>query len=137
MKLQSDEFSPDTIVPRMLFLAYQASGVFGMGRLQVRDNMTERDVLINVLFAGDYFDNGPLPGWHPKGGLSADYVFGRMMKLTIRWTGDEIEVDDRRLDPEYQSWSTTYPTYRHLYDDALESLRRDAERAAAELPGPT
>ncbi len=44
-----------------------------------------------------------------RGGLSLDYVQGRMVKLNIWKKGEHWEINDH-ADPEYQSWCCKYPT---------------------------
>ena len=108
-----------TLAKRILFLAYEASQVFGMGVFKAEDGITEDQVWTNVLNKGDYpgrcqFDNEK---------IYADYVFGRMMKTRFVLNGNTISyngVDKPHCD--FQSWSIKYNTYTKLFQAALKSL---------------
>lgn len=125
----------DKLIGRMLWLAYQAAIPMGMGYLQARDDKSEADVIANVIDAGDY-PNAMEPGVRPdqKGGsvnVSADYVFGRMMKLRFKAGDNWVELPDHEPRHDYQSWCGKYPTYAALFDAALESLNaRQPARAS-------
>ena len=57
------------------------------------------------------------------GEASSDYVFGRMMKLGIRWTDQYIIVNgDLGVTPAYQAWCDLYPTDVDLIEAAKRSL---------------
>ena len=116
----------ETVVKRMFFLAWMACGSpMGMGIFQDRPTSTEEDVWNNVCNAGDYF------GMRQKkenGEAYGDYVFGRMMKLRIKYTKDTIDIREDEPDCEYQSWCRFYPTYEALLDAALKELEITAEK---------
>jgi len=110
--------STTSLAKRILFLAYEASGVMGMGAFQERDAITEEQVWNNVVTKGDYGGFS-----HDSENLYADYVFGRMMKTrftlkdnTITYNGD----DKPRVG--YQSWGSKYKSHTKLFQAALKSL---------------
>lgn len=111
--------SAQTLAKRILFLAYEASRVFGMGSFQARDNVTEEQVWTNTVTKGDYFGVRE----SNTNVIHADYVFGRMMKLSFHIKDNTIiynGIDKTKLD--YQSWSAKYKTYTKLFQAALKSL---------------
>ncbi len=122
MKIQTNQ--PEAIVKRMFWLAYQACGrAAGMGVWQARSDATEEAVWQNVRLAADY---GPgadrIMRSNEPGEAYGDYVFGRMMKLGVKWTEHEVELRDTEPRADYQSWCRVYPTYDKLAIAALESL---------------
>lgn len=102
------------IVAEMFWLAYQAAHVVGMGIMQARSNATKEEV------QGDI--------WLSATGYHADYVFGRMVKLTIKLNHDrnQIEVPDTVPMYDYQSWCYRYPTYQDLFNAAFASYKKAA-----------
>ena len=86
--------------------AFLASKPTGMGKLHYSDNhdLTKREFLGMLL---------------KKGGYSADYVKGRMVKLYVSEEG-EGWVFNRNCNSEhspkddYQSWAYKYPTWQAL-----------------------
>jgi hypothetical protein len=107
-----------TLAKRILFLAYEASSVFGMGAFQARDAITEDEVWANTVTKGDY---GGFPANDED--IYADYVFGRMMKLSFHIKDNTISydgIDKTKLD--YQSWGAKYKTYTKLFQAAIKSL---------------
>lgn len=118
MKIQVEK--PEEVLKEMFWLAWQACGSpMGMGWLQNRPSATKEDVWNNVANAGDYCANFNRPGT-----LNGDYVFGRMMKLYVRYDNSSIELPDGTPRADYQSWCGTYPTYQALYDAAVKNVGR-------------
>lgn len=121
--------NPEVVVKRMFFLAYQASEVIGRGWLQAKSNITEEDVWNNINTGGcgaDYCDVTNISMQNQSGRIHADYVFGKMMKLSIEWDTENIILPDSQYDnphPDYQSWCTTYKTHKELFEAAVESLK--------------
>ena len=113
--------SGERLAKRIMWLAYQASHVFGMGKLQERNDATEDIVWEHTHLEGEY-------------SASADYVFGRMIKLRIYFNDSEIVKADRGRDPnpEYQSWYCKYKTFADLVTAAeLEIEEEDRKSAVA------
>lgn len=109
----------DKVIPvakRIFWLAYQASKNLGMGFLQAKKDATEEDVWGNICVQGDY----PSMGHIPPGRWHADYVFGRMMKITIEHDGTTLKLSDNVPNIEYQSWCREYHTYLALVNKALD-----------------
>jgi hypothetical protein len=107
-----------TLAKRILFLAYEASSVFGMGAFQARDNVTEEQVWTNTVTRGDY---GGFPANDKN--IYADYVFGRMMKLSFHVKDNTINYDGNdKTKLDYQSWGAKYKTYTKLFQAAIKSL---------------
>lgn len=116
-----DDIKSIDVIKRALFLAYNASQVYGAGILQKRNGVTENDVFQNAAFSGDY------PSHHGVGinAIRADYVFGRMMKLSMEINNDKntILVYKDETDIEYQSWGKVYETHTKLVEAAIKSLK--------------
>lgn len=100
--MQITSKNPEQFLKLFFFKAYNASRVVGMGYMQARDNVTADQVFECVK---------PLPG---DSTYHADYVYGRMMKLTAKVDGNTITISDDQPRPDYQSWCRTYPTYAKL-----------------------
>lgn len=103
------------LAKRILFLAYQASSVCGMGLFQRKDSVTEEQVW------------GPAPDYcldfnTRPGSKYCDYCFGRMMKVGVNFTNDSVTMGDYKPEFDYQSWAFTYPTVESLVKAAQESL---------------
>lgn len=132
MKLTMKDLSPELVVKRAMWLAYQASRPVGAGYLQVRDGMTEADVWSNLYdgpMGGDYpARSGSFADPNRPGKVYGDYVYGRMMKVGFKWDSDSITVQDEEPRRDYQGWCWKYPTYLALIQAAVESLK--AEKAA-------
>ena len=76
-------------------------------------------VIQNIKTAGDYggFDT-------PRSGLlSADYVYGRMMKTSCRFKDDILEVSASSPRGDYQSWARRYSTYESLVKATAHDLK--------------
>ena len=100
----------DKFAERLMYLAWCASGVYGMGAFQDRGVQDQEAVINNIVNSGDYVGGRA----EPAGTLYGDYVFGRMMKTTCRFDKDTITVSDGKPRHDYQSWARKYPTYEDL-----------------------
>lgn len=108
----------ETVAKRMMWLAWQAvGGPFGMGVLRDNPGAGEDQVWANVVTSGDYACSQNKPG-----DVHADYVFGRMMKLSVKWGDDFVEVPTYAPTRDYQAWCHKYPTYEALAQAAVASL---------------
>lgn len=104
---------------RMIYLAWQKSGVFGMGMLQDRGEQPEQVVVEAAISRRDY----PGGALNRPGVIDCDYVFGRMMKLRFTYEGDVIECrGGTSWTPDYQSFCTTYRDFPALVKATAESL---------------
>lgn len=125
--------NPELVVREACWLAWQACGSpFGMGTLQNKPDATKEDVWRNIHtgpHGGDYTLEGPVNekmvvvGGTEPGRVSADYVFGRMMKLRLEWDKDGVKFDDYPPRADYQSWCGKYPTYQDLIEASVKSLK--------------
>ena len=112
--------NPEALAKRIVYTAFNASQVMGMGIFMDRGDQTEDEVWESAVGRHDY------PG-RPSDGYNrvyCDYVNGRMMKLDVRWDdlGVYMPSDDHTPRLDYQSWCGTYPTYSALVDEAVNSL---------------
>jgi len=109
---------PEELAKEIFWLAWQAcGGPQGMGWLQDSPNANKECVWDNIINAGDYpgnFQNAKRP--------YADYVFGRMMKFGVEFKSDGLEVPEKELRPDYQSWCYIYPTIKDLVNHAMSNL---------------
>lgn len=107
--------NPEAVVKAAYWLAWKAcGGPLGMGVLQDRPGANKDDVWAQV----KPIETKSRPGnW-----CNGDYVFGRMMKLYVKFDADSIHYDDHEPHPEYQAWCRLYPTYESLLLAACESL---------------
>lgn len=120
MKIQHTE--PAALARRAFFLAYIAcGGPLGWGILQAREGVTEDQVWRNVVTNGDYAYQP-----RPNSDVNAygDYVFGRMMKLSIKVETDGVTFPDAKPRSDYQAWCVEYPTYEALIEAARASLEQ-------------
>lgn len=113
----------EAVVRRAFHLAFVACRrPSGMGVFQDRGpNVTEDQVWQNVQTRGDY------PGFPDErpGRAYGDYVFGRMMKLSVEYSEKDgtIKIRDDEPRPDYQGWSgQVYPTYLSLFQEAASQL---------------
>lgn len=114
--------NPEAIVKRAVFLAWQACrGPMGMGVFQDRGEQNEEAVWQQAFGSKDYAMSH-LTGNKP-GRMHADYVFGRMMKLSLQWDDKSVTIRDDTPTSDYQSWCRKYPSYRELIEAAIESLK--------------
>lgn len=110
--------SNEDIVKRMFWLAWLAAGSpVGMGFLRDNPNAGEDDVWENVMGGGDH----AICRYGP-GDTYGDYVFGRMLKLKIRWDDKSITLPRYQPNPAYQAWCLEYPTYESLLQAAKATL---------------
>lgn len=120
-RIKTDD--PERLVTRIFWLAWQAVGrPFGMGLLQDSPEATEIDVWRNAHGSEDYAGSRNKPG-----DVYGDYVFGRMLKLGIKYDEDTIALPDSKPELDYQAWCNKYPTYQSLADAAVESLALDVQ----------
>ena len=108
------------VAKRMFWLAYNASEILGMGMMSAVADATEDDVYKQVS-GQDSHDYISKQGSSEK--LNGDYVFGRMMKLTISVDGKTLLWGNDNTDISYQSWAKKYPTKTELFEAAVESLK--------------
>jgi hypothetical protein len=110
------------VASRALFIAYNASLVFGMGAFKAQENKTENEVFNNVITKGDY--PGKLQSIPDMSNchLYADYVYGRMMKLKMTIVNNTIQFYDDKPKIGFQSWATTYKSYNKLFKLAMKEL---------------
>jgi hypothetical protein len=120
MKVDTSPHSGETVAKRMFWLAWQATGgPVGLGWLQHKANATEDDVWQNVCNAEDY----PYKVTNDRPGMAhGDYVFGRMLKLIVKYDDSSVEVRDQTPRADYQAWCRTYSTYETLAQAAIQSL---------------
>lgn len=121
------------VVREAVWLAWKASAVEGMGIFKDWPGATKEDVWQNVMSCGDYPCRAA--GSKDEGGKGcavADYVFGRMMKLTLWWDDRKccVTVPDAPLKWDYQSWSGRYKSYGDLIAWADKSLAEQAKGGA-------
>lgn len=121
MKIIVEKGTGKATAEEAFWLAWKAcGGPTGLGFLQDRSSATKEDVLDNVKDQGDY----PMSFRYPsEKELYGDYVFGRMMKLEISFEEDSISFRDDPPRPDYQGWSTVYPSYQELTEAAITSLK--------------
>jgi hypothetical protein len=117
MKTFENKQDTQAVVKRIVFLAWQASNVFGSGAFQDRGpQQTEEQVWHAAYNSTDYIRSDNKPGE-----VYCDYVMGRMMKLHITWKENSITMNDGwRAD--YQSFCRKYPTPEALFLAAEESM---------------
>jgi hypothetical protein len=119
MKFPTD--NPKAVASRMIYLAWKASRLQGLGFLQDQGDQTEEQVFAQAYHRGDYPGGRDFMGGSPDE-VSSDYVFGRMVKLYMKVHPDGIEVRDDTPSPDHQSWCHAYPTYDMLFAEAKASL---------------
>ena len=104
-----------------------AGGPQGMGFMRDNPKADKAAVWKQAYECGDY------SGRHPGDGnnLSADYVFGRMLKLRVRRPSPTVlELTDNTPTRDYQSWCGKYPTYAALFD-AAEKVAQPQDNVVA------
>jgi len=113
----SDKTEVESVLKEALWLAWNAAGgTAGMGFLQDNSGATKEDVWKNATGVGDY----AMPTSR-AGRLNADYVFGRMLKLSLDYDDVHIDVPEYPPRSDYQAWCREYPTYEALVDAAEKS----------------
>lgn len=106
------------VAKEAMWLAYQASGAVGLGVLHERGGEERAKVIEHTARAqSDYAKEHKLPEE-----VSADYCFGRMMKIILRCKDGTLSCSDGEPRGDYQSWAGKYPTYAALIDTAEKSL---------------
>jgi len=117
---------PKAVVEEAFWLAWQAcGGTTGMGFLRDRGpSTTKEQVIANVSNAGDYF--GGIP--QEDGTMYGDYVFGRMMKLRLKFDESGVVFSDEMPRWDYQAWCGKYKTYEALVRAAIESITEQTEK---------
>lgn len=124
MKITVPASQVQPVVSKFFYLAWKASFVVGMGILQDRPNATEQEVFIHIIRSADY----AMPVHGVNNRTSADYVFGRMMKLDISVSRNgedyDLEVSDSPANPSYNSWAGTFSNPAAILSAAvLESIK--------------
>ncbi len=116
--------NPEAVAREAFWLAWSACGSpAGMGFLRDNPGATRDQVWANARDKADYPGGAAIPGFADKPGeVYGDYVFGRMMKLGLKWDADSVEFTDSAPRPDYQSWCRKYPTTEALVRAAIESL---------------
>lgn len=113
--------SGEAVAKRAMWLAWQAcGGPLGMGFLHDRPNATEDEVWVGARGAADY--EGSVVKQSQAGEAHADYVFGRMMKLSLEYTEDTISFRDEAPTQGYQAWCGVFPSYMSLIEAAAHDL---------------
>lgn len=108
------------VVKEAFWIAYQAcGGPLGMGVFQARSGATKEDVWNNVQNAGDY--SGCFRKQEANDAYG-DYVFGRMMKLGLKWDESSVTCRDEAPRHDYQAWCNKYPTYQSLVEAAIKNI---------------
>lgn len=117
----ANNFKPEVIARRMLWLAFQAAKPLGMGALMMdaARNATEDDVF--RLCAN-------MPNNYGAFVLLADYVYGRCVKMVLNVNSRDVAWSTGcELSPQYQTWCVQYPTYRDLHQAAIASLEAEPQ----------
>lgn len=110
------------VAQEAMWLAWQASGVVGMGVLQDKPGAQRAEVIAHTFRPqSEYAKKNDLP---LEG--SADYVFGRMMKTHFRIKDNVLSYSDGEPRGDYQSWSYKYRTYDALIDAAETAVLEKA-----------
>lgn len=121
MRIETD--NPEAVVKEAFWLAWQACGhPLGMGILQDRPGATKDEVWACVYDKFDYPGGNTVGRTNKPGDVYGDYVFGRMMKLGLKWDAAGVEFTDGPPRPDYQGWCARYPTTEALVRAAIESL---------------
>lgn len=110
-KKQTEEF-----LKEFFWLAWNAcGGPMGMGVLQENPGSSKEDVWKNIHNQDDY------PGSFTQSGhLHADYVFGKMMKMNIKYEDTTVETPEN-VRSDYQSWCLVYHSYQKLVEQTLKN----------------
>jgi hypothetical protein len=119
----ASEAETTEVLKESVWLAWQASGVHGLGVLQDNPTAQREKVWEQAYNERDY------SGRKSTGGdVNADYVFGRMMKLYVRRPdATTIEIPDGEPRGDYQSWCYQYPSFSALFDAAEKAIQKQAE----------
>lgn len=126
MKTYKVDHDPQAVASKILYLAWRASGVSGMGWMQARNApQLEQQIWDSAVNADDYPFRHEIDKPKP-GAVYADYVQGRMMKLSIKWTADSVTITDNYRH-DYQSFCGKYPNADALFAAALCECRVPAK----------
>jgi len=113
----NDEKEKDAFLKNMFFLAYEAcGGTTGMGFMQSNPDATADEVFENICNHGDYSGIG---ADIDDSRLSADYVFGRMMKLSVEISDKTVTLPDMKPEVCRQGWAMKYKSYKSLAKAAM------------------
>ena len=108
----------EEVVKEMMWTAWRASSVFGMGIMQDKPNATKEEVWARIKGGGH--DDSITPSKPNE--AHADYVFGRMMKLYLTYGERYIDLPEAEPRTDYQSWGNLYHTYQALLETVLEHM---------------
>ena len=125
MKFKIIGTTGEAFAKRMLKLAWDASGMAGMGFLQDRGPLDEDGVWVAMSGAVDY--DGSDYKKTKSGQINADYVCGRMMKFNASYGSDFVESHDRPYRHDYESFAGRYPDFRALASATATSLGVNVE----------
>jgi len=116
------------VVKRMYWLGWQAcGGPMGMGVFQNRPEANEDAVYDNISRGADYPGETNLATGGRDNEWYGDYVFGRMMKLSMVYIPETGELKaSGGISPDYNAWAGKYPDSQSLHDAAVESLAAEA-----------
>ena len=119
MEIKVKPEQTEDVVKTAFWLAYEAcGGPMGMGVFQAKSDVDKEKVWTNINTSGDYACGHSTPG-----DLYGDYVFGRMIKLSIRYHMKKgiVSVRDDKPRGDYQGWCHKYKTYQALIESAIEA----------------
>lgn len=119
--------SAEALVKRIMFLAWQASQVSGIGWLQDRGWQPE-EVVWQAMYNRQDCPMDNIDGKNKPGEVYADYVFGRMMKLGIKWDEATISTSTGDFRSDYQSFCHQYRTFADLVEVAAAELKMEVEQ---------
>lgn len=111
--------NPLEVAKVAIWLAWTASEILGMGLLKRKDDATPEELW--ALATGQAIHDYPVPRGSEQE-IVCDYVYGRMMKLTLRIGDGFIEYPDAEPVADYQSWSDIFSTYEELLTIAREFI---------------
>ncbi|MFW6122210.1 MAG: hypothetical protein ACOC80_15110 [Petrotogales bacterium] len=114
------------VAKEVFWIAWQNSNCLGLGLLRNSPSSSKEDVWNNITNAGDYPCNMNCNIVKNNFDIYGDYVFGRMMKLSVYFNIDtgEIVVGNDNIPPrqDYQSWCSQYETYDDLLQEAIKNV---------------
>ncbi len=117
--------NPEEVVKEAFFLAYQNAGrEMGMGVFQAKSGTTKDDVWNNVTTGAEYGGNVFKDRANKPGQAYGDYIFGRMCKLSLKWTETGVDVQESQPRTDYQAWCRVFPSYEALVRKAIENLSK-------------
>ena len=124
MNYNTKQFTPEEVIKQMMWLAWKSSSVFGLGALHDFPSATKDQVWDNVKNSGDYISPSESDGKR----YTADYVFGRCMKLTIGIEDENtIRISSYLPNDEHQTWARRYPSFDELAAAALRTLSSESD----------